>query len=312
MRKILAVLAIALTFAGFDAGAQGFPSQPVRIIIPVGPGGGFDFLGRIVAPTLSERLGQPVVVENRPGAGNLIGTAAVAKAPHDGYTLLVGGVTNITAYAGGIDFKPVSIPVIYPFCLLTRKDLPQSSLKEVIEFSRANPGKLTYASTGLATLQHVSGAMLAYLNGVTMLHIPYKGAGAAQQDLLAGRVDLFFNNCGVIKQFVDSGQLKLMALSGRERSSAFPDVPTIAETGVVPHEIESWLGFFAGARTPQPVVVRLRAELAAVVASPDVADRLVRDGGRLLRMSPEESEAFVQAEVAKWRSMLLNAGVTAE
>jgi tripartite-type tricarboxylate transporter receptor subunit TctC len=304
------LLAALFVVYASSVGAQTYPDRALRIIIPVGPGGGFDYLGRVVAPKLSERLGQPVVVENRPGAGNLVGTEAVAKAPHDGYMLLVGGVTNITAYGGGVDFKPVSIPVIYPFCLLARKDLPQSSLKEVVESARANPNKLTYASTGMATLQHVSGAMLAYLNGVTLLHVPYKGAAAAQQDLLAGRVDLFFNNCGVIKQFVDSGQLKLLALSGRERSSAFPDVPTIGETGVAPHEIESWLGFFVGARTPQAIVERLRADLAMAVASPDVADRLARDGGRLLRMSPAESETFVQTEVAKWRRMLLNAGVT--
>jgi tripartite-type tricarboxylate transporter receptor subunit TctC len=302
------------------AQAQNYPARPIRVIVPVGPGGGFDLLARVVAPRLSDQLGQPVVVENRPGAGSLVGTEAVAKAPHDGYTLLIGGVTNMAANAGlykslpydPLDFKPISLTVNYPFCLLARKDLPQSSLKEVIAFAKTNPGKMTYASAGVGTAQHVVGALLAHLTGTEMLHIPYKGAAAAHTDMVAGRVDLFFNNCGVVKSFVEGGQMKLLAVSGRQRTPAYPNIPTVVETGVADLQFDSWIGFFVGARTPQPIIDRLRQEVARALATPEIAERLQRDGGELLRMSPAESEAFLQAEVKKWRELIPKAGVQAQ
>jgi tripartite-type tricarboxylate transporter receptor subunit TctC len=311
----LLVAAVAVP-APWAAVAQTYPDRPLKVIVPVGPGGGFDFLARLVAPRLSEQLGQPVVVENRPGAGSLIGTEAVAKAPHDGYTLLIGGVTNIAANVGlykslpydPLDFKPVSLSVNYPLCLLARKDLPQSGVKEVADFARSNPDKVTYGSAGVGSAQHVVGALLAHLTNTRMVHVPYKGAGAAQADLLAGRVDLFFNNCGVVKQYVTSGQMKLLAVSGRERTPAYPNVPTLIESGV-DLQFDSWLGFFVGARSPQPVIDRLRTELAKAIASPDIAERLQRDGGQLMRLSPAESEAFVRAEIGKWRKLIPEAGI---
>lgn len=318
---VAALLACLLSALPLAASGQSYPSRPIRVIVPVGQGGGFDLLGRVVASKLGERLAQQVVVENRPGAGSLIGTEAVAKAPHDGYMLLVGGLTNMALNAGlyknlpydpVADFKPLSLSVNYSLCLLTRKDLPQSTLKDVIDFARRNPGKLTYASAGVGTAQHVALALLAHLTGTNMVHVPYKGAGAAHTDMLAGRVDLFFNNCGVIKQYVDSGQMKLIAVSWRERTPTFADVPTVMETGLAAFEMDSWIGFFIGARTPQPIIEKLRTEIAAVLALPEIAARLERDGGRLLRLSPAESEAFVQAEVKKWRASIPQMGISAE
>jgi tripartite-type tricarboxylate transporter receptor subunit TctC len=322
-RKHLATALVAglSLFFSFAVAAQSFPNRPLRIVVPVGPGGGFDFLGRIVSAKLGDRLGQSVVVENRPGAGSLVGTEVVAKAPHDGYTLLVGGLTNIAANAGLYkslpydpigDFKPLSLSVTYSLCLLARKDLPQSTLKEVIDYARANPGKLTYASAGVASAQHIGSALLAHLTGTSMLHIPYKGAGAAQADLLAGRVDLFFNNCGSAKQFIDKGDVKALAVSGRERSAALPNIPTVTETGVAPMVIDSWIGFFIGSRTPQAIVDKLRADIAAVLDSPDVASRIESDGGRLMRLSPADSEAYVLAEVTRWKALIPRAGVSAD
>jgi tripartite-type tricarboxylate transporter receptor subunit TctC len=313
-------IAVFLLFVLGTANAQTYPARPIRVIVPVGPGGGFDLLARVVAPRLSDQLGQPVVVENRPGAGSLVGTEAVAKAPHDGYTLLIGGVTNMAANAGlykslpydPLDFKPISLTVNYPFCLLARKDLPQSSLKEVIAFAKSNPGKMTYASAGVGTAQHVVGALLAHLTGTEMLHIPYKGAAAAHTDMVAGRVDLFFNNCGVVKSFVEGGQMKLLAVSGRQRTPAYPSIPTVVETGVADLQFDSWIGFFVGAKTPQPIIDRLRQEVAKALATPEISERLQRDGGELLRMSPAESEAFLQAEVKKWRELIPKAGVQAQ
>ena len=322
-RKIfLTTLAVCLLpLVPLSGAAQGYPSRPVRVIVPVGPGGGFDFLGRIVSAKLGERLGQAVLVENRPGAGSLVGTEVAAKAPHDGYTLLVGGLTNIAANAGLYktlpydpiaDFKLLSLSVSYSLCLVARKDLPQSTLKEVIDYARANPGKITYASAGVASAQHIGSALLAYFTGTNMLHIPYKGAGAAQADLLAGRVDLLFNNCGAAKQFIDKGDVKALAVSGRERTAAHPNVPTVTETGVAQLVIESWIGFFIGSRTPQPIVDRLRLDIAAVLDSPEIAGRIDSDGGRLLRLSPAESEAYVLAEINRWKTLIPKAGVSAE
>lgn len=324
MRKRMSCMAAlafgALVALPWAAIAQSYPERAIRIIVPVGTGGGFDLLARVVAPRLSQQLGQPVVVENRPGAGSLIGTEMVAKAPHDGYTMLIGGVTNMAANAGlykalpydPLDFKPISLTVNYPFCLLARKDLPHTALKGVIDYARSNPGKLTYASAGVGTAQHVVGALLGHLTGTTMLHIPYKGAAAAHTDMLAGRVDLFFNNCGVVKTFVESGQMRLLAVSGRQRTPAYPNVPTVIETGVADLQFDSWIGFFIGARTPQPMIDRLREEVAKAIATPEISERLQRDGGELLRMSPAESEAFLEAEVKKWRKLIPAAGVQAQ
>jgi tripartite-type tricarboxylate transporter receptor subunit TctC len=310
-----------LTGLLLPAAAQNYPNRAIRVVVPVGPGGGYDLLARIVSPGLSDRLGQPVVVENRPGAGSLVGTEVVAKAPHDGYTLLVGGLSNIAANAGLYktlpydpleDFRLLSLSVTYSLCLVSRKDLPHSTLKEVIGFARANPGKLTYASAGVGSAQHVAAALLAQQTNTNMLHIPYKGAGAAQQDMLAGRVDIFFNNCGAVKPFIDSGQMKVLAVTGRERSSALPQVPTILETGVANLEMDSWIGFFIGAKTPPPVIEKLRAEIASVLSSPEIAARLEKDGGKILLIPMNQAEAYVASEVNRWRMLIPQAGVSVE
>lgn len=323
MRFPMKALLVAALLAVISAPGltQTYPNRPVRVIVPVGPGGGFDLLARIVSPSLSDRIGQPVVVENRPGAGSLVGTEAVAKSPQDGYTLLIGGLSNIAANAGLYkrlpydplgDFKLLSLSVTYSLCLISRKDLPQATVREVIDFARANPGKLSYASAGVGSAQHVAAGLLAHLTGTNMLHVPYKGAGAAQQDVLAGRVDLFFNNCAAVKPFIDSAQVKILAVTGRERGQALPQVPTLIETGAAPLEMDSWIGFFIGSRTPQAIIDWLRTEIAAVIATPDVATRLERDGGRILHISIAESEAYVQSEVNRWRTLIPQAGISVE
>lgn len=318
IRFLTGLIGCLLAAAPFTSGAQNYPSQPLRLIVPVGPGGGYDLLARIVAPGLSVRLGQPVVVENRPGAGSLVGTEAAAKAPHDGYTLLVGGLSNIAANAGLYkklpydpqDFKLLSLSINHSLCLVSRKDLPQSTLADVIAFARANPDKLNYASAGVGSAQHIAAALLTHFTGTTMVHVPYKGAGPVMQDLLTGRVDLFFNNCAAVRKFVDGGQVKALAVTGRERTSALPNVPTILETRVAPLEMDSWIGFFIGARTAQPIIDKLRADIAAVLAQPEVAARLEQDGGKLFHISIAESEAYVQSEINRWRSIIPKAGVS--
>ena len=317
-KLLFAALASLTLVAPLTGRTQNFPSQPVRIIVPVGPGGGYDMLARLVAPELSQRLGQPVVVENRPGAGSMIGTEAASKAPHDGHTLLIGGLSNIAANAGLYkklpyspdDFKLVSLSINHSLCLVARKDLPHSGLRELVDFARANPGKLQYGSPGIGTAQHIVMALLTNATGTDVLHVPYKGAGAVMADLIAGRLDLFFNNCSAVRKAIDAGQVKPLAVSWRERMPALPEVPSVTETGVAPLVMDSWIGLFVGARTPQPVVERLRADVAAVLAQPEVAKRLEQDGGKLFNLPMSEAEEYVRREIARWRTEIPRAGIS--
>ena len=318
---IVAWTAVAAVLTVVPVAAQEFPARPLRLIVPQPPGGGFDLVGRVVASKLSELLGQQVVVENKTGAGTLVGTEAAAKAPADGYTLLVGGFSNIAANVGLYkqlpydpiaDFVPVGMVVSYGYALVGRKDLAFGTLRELIAFARQNPGKLTYASGGVGTGQHIAGAALAQATGTTLLHVPYRGAQAAYQDLLSGRVDLFFDNAGTAKQYVDTSQVKAYAVSTLERFPGLPALPTVNETGVGKVQVEAWFGIFTRAGTPAQPLARLRTEMNRVSQSPDVLGRFEKGGGRMLRMSTQESEAFVRAEVAKWSTMIREAGISAD
>jgi len=301
-------------------GADDYPGHPVKIVAPNPPGGGYDLVARVVAQQLSQQLGQQVIVENRTGAGTLVGTEAVAKAPADGYTLLVGGFSNISANAGlyktlaynPADFTPAGMVVSYSFVLVSRKDLEQRSLREIVDFAKANPGKLTYASAGVGTGQHIAAGALAYLAGVQLVHVPYRGAQAVYQDLLSGRVDLFFDNASTAKGFIEDGRVKAFAVSSAQRFPGLPAVPTVTETGVATMALESWFGIFAHRNLPAGVLERLRAEMAKVVQAPDVVARFEKGGGRMLRMSAADAEEFVRRETATWTPLIREAGIAAE
>jgi tripartite-type tricarboxylate transporter receptor subunit TctC len=323
LRKLLMYAALAGTvLAGASPVlAQDYPGRAVKIIAPNPPGGGFDLVARVVAQKLSEQWGQQVLVENRTGAGTLVGTEAAAKAPADGYTLMIGSLSNIAANVGLYktlpydplaDFIPVGMVVSYSYALVARKDLPQQTLKELIDFARGNPGKLTYASGGVGTGQHVATAVLAQLTGVSMVHVPYRGAQAAHLDLQSGRVDLFFDNAVTAKPYVDDGRLKVYAVSSAQRFPGMPAVPTVNETGVAKLEMEAWFGVFARTGTPPAVLDRLRAELTKVIQTPDIVARFEKGGGRMMRMSQPEADAFVRAEIQKWSTLIRQAGVVAE
>jgi tripartite-type tricarboxylate transporter receptor subunit TctC len=315
------LLAVFLALPGGWAAAQGYPARPVKIIAANPPGGGFDFVARVVAQQLSEQTGQQFIVENRTGAGTLVGTEAAAKSAADGYTLVVGGFSNFAANAGLYrqlaydpvgDFVALGMVVSYSYVLLSRKDLPQPGLREVLDFARAHPGKLTYASAGVGTGQHVAAAVLASLTGVQMVHVPYRGAQAAYQDLLSGRVDLFFDNAGTAKAFVDDGRVRAFAVSGGVRFAGLPNLPTVNETGVASMELESWFGIFGRSGTPAAVVERLRAEMAKAMQSPEFIARFEKGGGRILRMPAAEADAFVRAEISKWSRLIREAGIAAD
>ena len=321
--KILFVAGLTLiaALAVTTAISQDYPYRPIRIIAPNPPGGGFDLIARVVAQKLGEQLSQQVVVENRSGAGTLVGTEAAAKSTADGYTLLVGGLSNIAANVGLYkklaydplaDFVPVGMVASYSYSLVSRRDLPQQNLRELIDFARANPGKLTYASGGVGTGQHIAAAALAHITGVKMVHVPYRGAQAAHLDLQSGRVDLFFDNAGTAKPYVDDGRVKPFAVSSAQRFAGMPSVPTVNETGVAQMDMEAWFGIFARSGTPPAVLKRLQTEMAKVIEAPDVAKRFESGGGRILRMSAAETDAFVKSEIKKWSTLIRAAGITAE
>jgi len=320
-RASRALAALAACLACCAALAQDYPSRPVRVVAPSAPGGGFDLVARVLAQKLGEQTGQAFVVENRPGAGTLVGTQFVARAAPDGYNLVVGGLSNIAlnmglykepGYDSLADLAPISLVVSHSYTLVARKDLPQTSLAEVIAFARANPGKLNIGTSGPGTGQYIGAAIIAALTGVDIVKVPYKGAQPVYQDLLAGRVDLFYDNTTTTRSYVDSGQVKALAVSSRARAPTMPQLPTIIETGVLDLEMETWFGLFAPARTPRAVVERLRAEVERATQSAEVRSRLEMGSGRSLRMAPEETEAFVRAEVAKWAGLLRRSGIKPE
>jgi len=308
---------------------QDYPARPVKIVAPSTPGGGFDLVGRVLAQKLGEQSGQQFVVENRAGAGTLVGSQAVARASPDGYTLLVGGLSNIAlnmglykqpGYDSLVDFTVIGLVVSHSYTLIARKDLPLSSIREIISFARTNPGKLTFATGGAGSGQHLGAALIAAEaqvksqtgNQGNILLVPYKGAQPVYQDLLAGRVDLFFDNTTTTKAYIDAGQVKPIAISSRQRSASLPQLPTLIESGVLDLEMETWFGLFAPARTPRPIVDRLRAEVDKAVQSAEVRSRLEQGSGRSLRMTPSETEIFVKAEVAKWTGLVRKAGASAD
>ncbi len=308
MRHMLVI--IACLFAGV-ANAQDYPARPLKLVVPIGPGGGTDILGRHMAQKMSERLRQGVVVENRPGAGSIVGTEYVARAAPDGYTLLVGGIFNMVMnkalvknlpYEPLRDFVPLGYLSAYPFALVARPDLP-ATLGEFVQYARERPGKLTYGSAGLGTLQHVWGTILVKSLGLDLVHVPFKAAPAVHQEMLAGRIDLMMDNLSAVKHHVQSGRLKAYAVSSAARTRELEGVPTLKESGV-DFEGESWFALFAPAATPIGIVATLRNVIADVLRDADFAARVEKDGGRVLAIPPAEQAKFLQAEIERWGGLV--------
>lgn len=312
-------LAAALLLSSLTCAAQEYPSRTIRVIVPQAPGGGTDILGRFLAQKLSDLLRQPAVVENRTGAGSIVGTEFVARSPADGYTLMVGGIFNIVMNKALVknlshdpqrDFVPLGFTSAYPFLLLTRPDLPVSNLAELSKYAAERPGKLTYGSAGIGTLQHVWGAILFKSMGLDLLHVPFKGAAPAHQEMMAGRLDVLFDNLSASKQYVQGGRLKGLAVSSASRSSHLPNVPTVNETGVVRFEGESWFGLFAPTGTPAAVVEVLRNAHARIVREPEFVARVESDGGRVMVVPPQEQQQFMQREIERWSAAVSRYAVT--
>ena len=317
MRHILPIIACLLgALISQIAQAQDYPARPIRLIVPIGPGGGTDILARHMAQKMSERLKSGAVVENRPGAGSIIGTDYVAKAAPDGYTLLVGGIFNMVMnkallknlpYEPARDFVPLGYISAYPFALVARGELP-ATLPDFVAYARERPGKLTYGSAGLGTLQHVWGTILLKSMGLELVHVPFKAAPAVHQEMLAGRIDVMIDNLSAVKHHVQAGRLKAYAVSSAARTPHLEGVPTLKESGV-DFEGESWFALFAPAATPAPIVATLRATVAQILRDADFAARVDKDGGRVLDVPAAEQTRFLRDEVERWGALVTRYGV---
>lgn len=314
--RIVAAALLALVLPAGHAVAQNsatYPSKPVRMVIPYAPGGTSDFVGRAFAARLAEHLGQPVVIDNRPGAGEIIGTEAVAKAPPDGYTILLitpsftvnPALQPKLPYDSAKDFEPVALVASYPHVLIGSAGLPAGNVREVIAFAKANPGTLNYASGGNGGSNHLAGEMFKQLAGVNITHIPYKGNAPAITDLLGDRVQLLFTGMGPVEQHVKSGKLKALAVTGPRRLASAPDVPTMAEAGLPAYDLVSWYGVLAPAGTPRAVIERLNADLRRTMQSPDVRDKLAASLGADTTVgTSEEFGAMLRNEFGTWGKLV--------
>lgn len=313
------LFAIALLLSG-SALAQPatYPAKPLRFIVPFPPGGSADILARSIGAKLAEGLGQPVVVDNRPGAGTAIGAEATAKSPPDGYTIMIGTVSSHAInpslnpnlkYDPVKDFAPVSLVASIPFVLLAHPSLPAGSVQELIAFARAKPGTLNFSSAGNGTSNHLAGELFKSMTNVEMVHVPYKGSAPALTDLLAGQVSLMFDLVLTAQPHVRSGAAKALGVTGRSRSAALPNVPTIAESGVPGYEVSAWFGIFAPAGTPAAIVNRLNAEIVKIMRLPEMKERLASQGTDALTSTPEQFAAHVRDELAKWSRVVKASGM---
>lgn len=315
----LGLAAAALAGAPAQA-AETYPDKPIRFVVPFPPGGLTDRIARTLGEKLQASMGQPVVIENKPGAGATIGSDAVAKARPDGYTIGLGAhashAINVSLmklpYDAVKDFAPVSLLATVPNMLLLRPDSPANSVADLVRLAKAKPGSFTYTSAGVGTSGHIAGALLASMAGVELLHVPAKGPAQAVQDALGGHVDILFDSTALSLPLVRSGKLKALAVTSLERSPAAPQLPTMSEAGVPGYEVLLWFGLYAPAGTPPEIVKRLHAETAKAFADPKLRESFVQDGVNVIAGPPEKLAEFQQAEIAKYARLVRELKLTAQ
>jgi tripartite-type tricarboxylate transporter receptor subunit TctC len=318
--RYLVLLVLACVMAG-SAAAQSFPARPLRLVVPFTPAGATDVLARIVGEELAKRLGQPIVIENRPGAGGNIGAQIAAKSAPDGYTLLM-APTSVYAIAMALykdpgydlarDFAPVSTVANVPHVLVVHPSLPVNNLKELVALAKAKPGSLTVASQGTGTVSHLEAEMLQQMAGIELVHVPYKGSAPAIVDLVGGRVQLMFDSIASAMPQIKAGKLRAIGVATDQRASVLPDVPTIAESGLPGYRAESLLGILVPARTPRGVVDRLNRELVALLSDPATRERLVARGFEPQSCTPGQYTERIAHDLGVWAAIVKKSGATIE
>lgn len=308
---------IALGLLALPASAANYPDHAIKLVVPFAAGGGTDVLARIIAQTLNTKWGQPVVVENQPGASGAIGTRAVIKADPDGYTLLMastGALMTVSGSAGGSTFDvnkllaPIVIGAAPPYVLVVRRDLPVNSVADLVKLAKEKSEGLTYGSSGVGAASHLSGLLFQSEIGAKMLHVPYKGTGPAVTDLLGGRIDLMFAPGPVVQQFVQSGELKALGVTDTQRSKFYPDLPPVSD-GVPGYESVGWFGLLAPAHTPPEIINQINEAIVAAMDTKEFRDHLATLGAEPKPQTPEEFGRYINADVAKWSKLVADNGI---
>ena len=318
---LAASLSCAASYGAASQAGSDYPNRPIRIIVAYTPAGTTDILARAIGQKMTESWGQPVIVENRPGANGNIGTEIAARATPDGYTILMGTAAthsiNNTLYPkltwhAQRDFEPISLVAVVPNLLVVHNALPVKNVKELIAYAKANPGKLTFGSPGVGATAHLSMELLKTLTGTDMVHVPYKGSAGVLADVTAGQIQLAMDNIPVYLPQARAGKIRALAVSSPKRAAAAPEIPTVAEAGVPGFEALSWFGLVAPAKTPQAIVAKLAAETQRILKLPDVNERIVALGAQPVGGTPQEYAAFIRSEIAKWQKVIRSAGVKIE
>ena len=315
--SLFVFLAVSITNISF---AQSYPSRPIRLVVPFPPGGPNDLLARLIGQKLQERIGQLVIIDNKPGASTIIGVDAVVKSPADGYTLLLG--SNSLAlnrflilklpYDIDRDIAPVILLTKISNALVVHPSLPVKDLKDFIAYAKLNPGKITYASTGNGTATHLFGEMFANMTGIEMTHVPYKGTAPAVNDLLSGQVNAMFDSLTSVIPNVRAGKVRLIGLTNSKRATHAPEMPTLSELGLPDYEATGWFGIAAPAKVPSEIINKLNSEINAILETPEIATKLSQLGGEVVGGSPDDFKTFIQSEAKKWGRVIQNAKIKME
>ena len=316
---IMASCALTTT-ACFGQSAPDYPARPIRLIVPFAPGGGTDITARTIAQKLTERWGQQVIADNRPGANGTIGADLIAKAAPDGYTFgMISSSHSVNpslmkklTYDLVQDLAPITQATSQPYALVVHPSLPARSMKELIALARARPGALNYGSSGTGGLSHLSGALLGSLAKVNIVHVPYKGGNPAMIDVIAGQIQMLYSTLLQAQSHIKSGKLRALGVTTAQRSPAAPQLPTMQEAGIAGYEVAGWYGVVAPAKMPPAIVTRLSQEIARILQAPEVRDRMSADGSEPVGSTPEQFGAHIKSEVAKWRKLIQEAGIRAE
>ncbi|MFO1412985.1 MAG: tripartite tricarboxylate transporter substrate binding protein [Burkholderiales bacterium] len=316
-RVLVGVVALCGAALAAPAWAQAYPTKTVKMVVPFPPGGSLDITGRLIAQKLTEMWGQPVVVENKPGAGGNIGADFVAKSPPDGYTILMGALSTHAVnpslyktmpYDAAKDFAPITLIAITPNVLVVNANSPVNNVKEFIAYTKANPGKLSFGSGSNGSAGHLAGELYKVETGTDAVHIPFKGGAPATQALLAGDTQFMFDNLANAMAQVKAGKLKALAVTTGQRSKLVPDLPTMAEAGLPGFDISTWYGFFAPAGTPPAIVAKWNADVTKILNSPEVREKIMADGAEPAPDTPAEFAAFIQKELAKYARIVKASG----